>query len=707
VDSKDGQQEIAIAGLALNGSSTLNTETVPADTNDHLKLKLKLKLSFHGRIIDHLGIQMYQSPVAAIAEMVSNGWDAEAENVKITLPISTDKTATFQVYDDGVGMTFDQCQQRFLVVGRNRRSNYAEFTTEKHRPVLGRKGIGKFAGFGIAKTVRVDTISKETGERTVFELDLDQLRGDEYIQKDGDIEVLLHEPPNEARKIQHSTTITLANLTIRRTPNVSQFSLSMARRFGLRNQLQDFKVSVDGEPLVDPEQIADVDMLYPRDYSQAKLDEYGIQIDGEWGVEKLADGNSIRWRIAFYKKPIADDDLRGISVFAHVKLAQRPFDFNVTGVTGEHGLVYMAGRVQADYIDSFADDLIAPERQRINWTVDETGALLVWGQKRVRELLALWRDKRGKAKIDAIQTRMAPFATRLARRPPHERKIIEAALRKLASMAALDEDDFLSLSQSIIVAWEGERLRDLIYDIGQAENMEAGDLVKILVEAKVLTSLHTAEAVKAKVDLLVGLHERIRKRELENDIRDYIAENPWMIDHRWETFQVEKSVENVCKAAALEAKLDDHDGWKKRVDLVMSSNSQLLVMEFMRPGLTIDRDHINRFEEYIQAIETQLEAQTGNQFDQVSGLLVADKLNKNATTVKKLKELKKQNMEAVDWEYLLARAADRWKEFLGVLIDRAPDDTRLSELATHLGYAPKHVLPDAVQVEGPPEPSAG
>ncbi|HDX8034089.1 TPA: ATP-binding protein, partial [Escherichia coli] len=46
----------------------------------------KLFLNFHGRIIDHLGIQMYQSPTAAIAEMVSNAWDADATEVNITLP---------------------------------------------------------------------------------------------------------------------------------------------------------------------------------------------------------------------------------------------------------------------------------------------------------------------------------------------------------------------------------------------------------------------------------------------------------------------------------------------------------------------------------------------------------------------------------------------------------------------------------------------
>ena len=38
----------------------------------------KLYLRFHGRIIDSLGIQMYQSPVVAIAELIANAWDADA-----------------------------------------------------------------------------------------------------------------------------------------------------------------------------------------------------------------------------------------------------------------------------------------------------------------------------------------------------------------------------------------------------------------------------------------------------------------------------------------------------------------------------------------------------------------------------------------------------------------------------------------------------
>lgn len=81
----------------------------------------KLWLDFHGRIIDNLGIQMYQSPVAAIAEIVSNSWDADADRVDIRLPGEISPNAILEVRDNGIGMTFSECQKRFLKVGYDRR----------------------------------------------------------------------------------------------------------------------------------------------------------------------------------------------------------------------------------------------------------------------------------------------------------------------------------------------------------------------------------------------------------------------------------------------------------------------------------------------------------------------------------------------------------------------------------------------------------
>lgn len=128
-----------------------------------------LRLSFHGRIIDHLGIQMYQSPVAAIAEMIANSWDADAEQEEITLPDGLNESAEIVVRDDGIGMTFDDCRKHYLTVGWcGREEAEGDRSPENSRPVLGRKGIGKFAGFGVAEVIQVETVSSRTGERTVF-----------------------------------------------------------------------------------------------------------------------------------------------------------------------------------------------------------------------------------------------------------------------------------------------------------------------------------------------------------------------------------------------------------------------------------------------------------------------------------------------------------------------------------------------------------
>ena len=51
-----------------------------------------------------------------------------------------------------------------------------ERSQSKNRRILGRKGIGKFAGFGIARVIQVETVSAQNGEKTVFEMDIDKIR---------------------------------------------------------------------------------------------------------------------------------------------------------------------------------------------------------------------------------------------------------------------------------------------------------------------------------------------------------------------------------------------------------------------------------------------------------------------------------------------------------------------------------------------------
>ncbi len=226
----------------------------------------KLPITFHGRIIDHFGLEMYQKPVAAIAELISNAWDADAESVKVHIPstITGASTPTIVIADDGIGMTFEDCKQRFLNIGYNTRGvDPKKRTIEKQRPILGRKGIGKFAGFGVARVVHISTVSKTTGEKTVFAMDIEQLRGDgdAYVADGLELDVLEYHPANSTRIQHHGTTITLRSLLLGKGINRDEFSRSMARRFLLHQRTADFTVTVNDEPLPEGEALENAEFI--------------------------------------------------------------------------------------------------------------------------------------------------------------------------------------------------------------------------------------------------------------------------------------------------------------------------------------------------------------------------------------------------------------------------------------------------------------
>lgn len=153
-----------------------------------------------------------------------------------------------------------------------------------------------------------------------------------------------------------------------------------------------------------------------------------------------------------------------------------------------------------------------------------------------------------------------------------------------------------------------------------------------------------------------------------------------MVAPELETFKVEKSVSQLIKTAAKEAKIDD-GGYKGRVDLVLSSGQQLVILEFMRPGLKLDLDHLNRFDNYVRIVRTNLKANTSNNFnDDVIGYIVADELENNSAIMDRIKSMEKERMYTMDWNIFFGNALLRWQEFLETLVIRVPDDERLKAL---------------------------
>ena len=125
-------------------------------------------------MIDKLGIQMYDRVSAVLAELIANAYDADAEHVKITLPFGQylarkvegqieDQGFEIFIEDDGGGMIAQEVNDYYLNVGYNRRVERSERTPKFSRRVMGRKGIGKLAPFGICHEVEVVSAG---GDRT-------------------------------------------------------------------------------------------------------------------------------------------------------------------------------------------------------------------------------------------------------------------------------------------------------------------------------------------------------------------------------------------------------------------------------------------------------------------------------------------------------------------------------------------------------------
>jgi len=128
-------------------------------------------------ILNHLGRNLYRSFVTVLGEAISNAWDADAQNVHIYI---SKRDNSFIVKDDGIGMSEDDFQNKFLKIGYTKRKD-GKSKSARGRPYIGRKGIGKLALLSCADKIRV--ISKE-GDKDYIGGIIDNSDLDDAIKKD-------------------------------------------------------------------------------------------------------------------------------------------------------------------------------------------------------------------------------------------------------------------------------------------------------------------------------------------------------------------------------------------------------------------------------------------------------------------------------------------------------------------------------------------
>lgn len=415
----------------------------------------ELVLTFAGNIVKHLGVQMYAGrPVPAIAELISNAWDADATKAEVRLPLTeswdpADQNQFIEVLDDGNGMTWDMVRDAYLDVGRDRREAEGTDRSPGGRLLQGRKGVGKLAGFGIADVMEVQTVYKDAdpavGKKTLIWFKLDLLDLKKAKKEPAPVDLVYAGPVGRAPKggrTKNGTTVTLRRLHQRRAQNADRFHHSMAQRFLLIGPK--FRVRINGKDL--KEEDIKLQWRWPKT---------------GWTTDEIAGCGPVQYWIGFTPQPRKQNEgeLSGILIYTRKKISQEATFFDISGgVTGQHGLRYLVGMIKVEWLDAGVDapDLIATHRGSIAWESPQGVAFQEWGQRLLKKYLAEWAKLRTVLREKQIKEVHPALKARIERLAPSYK---EVALQPYSSSISLNRSRWSPASLRISSPGSSTRLR--------------------------------------------------------------------------------------------------------------------------------------------------------------------------------------------------------------------------------------------------------
>ena len=483
--------------------------------------------------VDKLGIQMYDRVSAVLAELIANSYDADAQNVRITLPFGEylarkvegkiiDQGFKIIIEDDGCGMTTDEVNEYYLNVGYNRRKSRNERTLKHNRRVMGRKGIGKLAPFGICHIVEVVSAGgRETDQGFLVSnliLNLDDIVN-EKTDKDGNV-LPYHPPPGELDGTFSSkagTKLILRQFDRRRVPKREDLSRQMAARFGLsqtnwRVQIQD---SGDQYPIVVGE--LNVDLM---ENTRIHVDDRPVHVDDRF--------LPVSGWVAYAKDPYRDETMAGVRLFARGKIVAQTRDFDIkSGFTGEFKMrSYLTGEIHAEWLDE-DEDCVRTDRQDIIWNSELGTPLRQWGRDLLKEL-ANRAAQSAQSRVWDIFIEKSRLKDRLERALPGDPAVRSSVMKAAQSIVSQADRDSLKEPDYV------ERVVRLAYAIGpHTALLDTLDEVSTLSGGSVDVILDLFE--KARLVEMFSLGQVAQERVEAVESLQHLASDPSTEEHQLQT----------------------------------------------------------------------------------------------------------------------------------------------------------------------------
>lgn len=638
-----------------------------------------------GRTLEHLGTQMYKRRDVALAELVANAWDAGATEVSISVPTASDyqaATGEVSVTDNGSGMSPDQVDDEYLVIGRNRRAEGQ--AAPKSRRVMGRKGVGKLAGFGLGRKMHVSTW--QHGTVTSIELDGQKLKADGGQTKTLTIDGTVSDDTT-ALPYPSGTRVVMSALKHKTPPDIQGLHQALARRFS-RTVTGEMKIVINGADLQQPQ--IDLSLREP---------------EKEEKTEDLGDGNSITWWAGF-SKTVLPSELQGFTVLVNGKTAQAPpYFFGVEATaSGQHGTKYLTGVIEADYLDDGEDDdsdRISTDRQEIDWEDESTRAFKAWGESLTRRLLRERASARGKAAEKRVLDNEG-LASRLARLDPPSREKATKFIQSLGS-AETEEEKILPLADTIIQAFEYQQFHDYISELDAASDdpVQFAKAVDYMHGWRMLESRALLEVIKGRIEIVEKFFGMIVNNATEtahtvgqDNLHDLVARYPWLLDPDWQVLAEEKTMTKQLREWGIEEGRDRDD---TRYDfLALQGDGQTVVIEIKRSLHAATLEDLQQLERYVNKL--------GMGRPNVTGAFITGK--HYAMLENTLESWRRRtDIQLLTWDQIHGRTAKHYENYRAILegdLDADGFGQRAREVAMT-----REVLKSATSYRGQRERKAG
>ncbi|MFN8075786.1 MAG: ATP-binding protein [Kineosporiaceae bacterium] len=533
-------------------------------TTQSKKVRFKVK----PRILDHFGIAMYNTTAKALAELCSNAYDADASVVKITY-----SETAISISDNGLGMTFDDLTEGYLALGRDRRQDNESQTSPGGRPVIGNKGIGKLAGFGIAKTMIVDTC--KDGQRTVVALNRQGL--------DEAVDLGTFTFPAEASSAppgEHGTTVTLEEILESVTLiDDDQLRSYLARHLPSRPGWQIFVNNIECSPLDIPGERFEI-----RD----ELPGLGT-VTGYYVVARDRRGLT-----------------PGFSVRVRGRIVQEAslFDLNQQS-HGYFNLVRIVGELNPDFIDSVEPSqdgasgsfVINTSRSGFNPEDPSVVALEGYARRKLENIAHGLAKERSSERKDKALRRNPGFEERLKQLGPEVYARLDASLEALIDKLSRNETDETvdEVVDMIIRYYESDSLRLILDSVRDSAPEEVERLGELLARYGTAQLAEVAAILSTQLEVISLLQRKVADGALEKEIHEVISKNIWLLRN-----DLQYWFDNRAFATQLEGRLASEFQFASasRPDLVCFDDRnlgsepgetprRLVVIEFKRPGLVI------------------------------------------------------------------------------------------------------------------------